>query len=280
MSFRSIWLALLLLALASPAAAQEGQPRLQFFSHPTQRFNILVPPGWQNRSDETRALLTDEARGQRIQALSVPTADVEAGIEAAVAQLLPDAPEGVPADTVNLTNGQWQQRLYRLPDGTAATLYAQVFRDVTYVILYENSGGAFTFVQRVDAPVENADAAAQAMMRALALTGVTAQPEGETILTETAYVFTLAADEGMYAGFVRPSGSATVDVSFAPVGTLLDQPIILTVVRDFFVTPDTSLYLYLGLAAVAVIMALFVLSLIVRLRSLRHDEAALNALTD
>jgi hypothetical protein len=44
--------------------------------------------------------------------------------------------------------------------------------------------------------------------------------------------------------------------------------------------PDTTAYLYLGLAVVAVIMLVFIASLVIRYRNLRHDAETIAALED
>lgn len=50
--------------------------------------------------------------------------------------------------------------------------------------------------------------------------------------------------------------------------------------NETFVTPDTVSYLYLGLAAVAVISLLFIGSLVARFRGLQADLNTLEQLRD
>jgi len=47
-----------------------------------------------------------------------------------------------------------------------------------------------------------------------------------------------------------------------------------------FTVPDTTSYLLLGLFVIALILGIWVVRLIVRFRSLRQDEATLEALSD
>jgi hypothetical protein len=47
-----------------------------------------------------------------------------------------------------------------------------------------------------------------------------------------------------------------------------------------FVTPDTTAYLFLGLAVIAVVMGGYVLSLLARMRSAENDWRTLDQLED
>jgi hypothetical protein len=74
-----------------------------------------------------------------------------------------------------------------------------------------------------------------------------------------------------YTVFARPSSITTADVLIGRSDTFKpDHRIALTIVRDFFITPETTNYFLLGLAAVAAVMALFVGLLGARWRNLQN----------
>jgi hypothetical protein len=281
MPYRLLIALLLALFTFGAAAAQETTQEpitLNFYTHPTERWNVLIPPGWDNQSTDQYALLVNETLGAEIYALSAPTTDVDAALAQAILLFMPDVGQGTPLDEVNLTTGAWQQRAFQMADGSAALAYAQVYEGRTYLIIYRNSAGALPFVVRTDTRVEDSAGAQAALAAAFAQVGVAAGDSTniEAPTVENGYY---RANYATYSALTRSTSMTTADVILAP-GDAADaaHSIAFTVVRDFFLTPQTDNFLLLGMVAIFAIMALFIASLIIRRRNLARDEETLRAL--
>ncbi len=273
---------LLLLFLPAAAHAQEGGTSiLNFYSDPTDRHNILVPAGWENVSTDGVRLVND-VLGAQIDAFAL-RGDVEARLAEWAPEAI-DAPELelLQQADVQLTTGEWTQRLYKLPasDTRALTVFSQRIDDVEYVITFSAREPVFAFVVPLDSPLADAAGASAVVDAGAAALGLDATREGE--LTDEQVGATTWYRQGMrvgaddYLALVRRSGELTADIIIGPAGAVTpDDAVALTVVRDFFLTPETTNYLVLGLVAAFAVLGVFVVSLIVRRRNLRRDEAVL-----
>jgi hypothetical protein len=275
-----LWLALLAVPL-SPLLAQPQT--LRFYSHPTERYNILIPPGWADVSDGQGAQFANETLGARLWAFSLPGEDARAGLEAGAERALPgSAGSLIMLDTVNLITGEWAQAALR-GEAASGAIFAQVYQGQTFIVAYASERGVVPLILPLAARVTQADVASSLLSVALERLGLPVSPEiplTETTAAGGAPTFEAALDlDGqVYNAWLRGSSERTTDVLLLPEGPAADHAVLFTVLRDFFVTPNTSDYLFLGLAVVAVILTLFVASLIARLRNLNADEAALHRL--
>ncbi|MDX2139097.1 MAG: hypothetical protein SF123_13490 [Chloroflexota bacterium] len=281
MSYRTLLALLVALLTIGTAAAQETAQEpitLNFYTHPTDRWNVLIPPGWDNQSTDDYALLVNETLGAEIYALSAPTTDVDAALAQAILLFMPDAGQGTPLDEVNLTTGAWQQRAFQMVDGSAAVVYAQVYEGRTYLIIYRNRAGALPFVVRTESRVADSAGAQAALSAAFAQVGVAA---GDSTSIEAPTVengYFRARYDG-YSALTRSTSVITADVILAPGdGADAAHGIAFTVVRDFFLTPQTDNFLVLGMVASFGILALFIASLLIRRRNLARDEETLRTL--
>jgi hypothetical protein len=281
MPYRTLLILLLALLTFGTASAQEATSEpitLNFYTHPSDRWNILIPPGWDNQSTDDYALLVNEALGAEIYALSAPTTDVDAALAQAILLFMPDAGPGTPLDEVNLTTGAWQQRAFQMADGSAAVAYAQVYEGRTYLIIYRNRAGALPFVVRTEARVEDGAGAQAALAAGFAQIGVAAGDSTgiEAPTVENGYFRATYAE---YSALTRSTSVTTADVILAPDAAAdAAHGIAFTVVRDFFLTPQTDNFLLLGMVVSFGIMALFIASLLIRRRNLARDEETIRAL--
>lgn len=279
-------LAILLLLFPTPALAQdEGATILNFYSHPSERYNILVPPGWDNLTTDGARLINDEL-GAQIDAFAL-RGDVEERLNDWAGQAI-GAPtlDLIHTSTVQLTTGEWTQRLYRLPESGmgALTVFSQRINDVEYVITFSVRESVYAFVVPLESALADAAGAAGVVDAGLAVLGVDAAQVGDIAAQEvgatTWYRQALRVGEEDYTALVRRSGELTADIIIGPASAVApEDAVILTVVRDFFLTPDTTNYLALGLVAVFLLLGGFIASLWVRGRNLRRDEAVLRQLT-
>lgn len=271
-----------LLMLAAPVFAQETQPTvLRFYSHPTERYNILIPPGWTDESDAQGTQFANPASGARLWALSVAGEDPQPAFDAGLQRAFPGLDTDVlTLDTVNLITGQWSQAAV-FTNQASAVMFAQAYQGRTFVIVYRTEDGALPLVVRTQALIEDSGNADTAFALAFALLGLRSEPIEAVRSADAAFERSFTVDGAPYTGWLRGVSASAADVIIQP-GARVESghAIIFTVLRDFFVTPDTDSYLGLGLAAVAIITAAFIASLIIRQRNLRADEVALRRLAD
>jgi hypothetical protein len=282
---RLLPLLLCLIPFVAHAQDETAPVELSFYNHPTERYNVLIPPGWDNLSSDDHAHLRSPDLNADLYALSLPATDTDSTALAVLALAQPDVTaDPIPADDVTLTTGAWAQRLFALPNGSAATAFVQTIGERTYAVLYIATDGTSVFVERIDAPIEDevsADAAMREGLAKLGLTDVTLA--ADDVIAPLAdggdYAASYLDGDVAYTVFARPSSITTADVLIGRSDTFKpDHRIALTIVRDFFITPETTNYFLLGLAAVAAVMALFVGLLGARWRNLQKDEATLRQL--
>lgn len=254
---------------------------LEFYSHPSERYNILVPAGWDNLSGDGARLVND-ALGAQIDAFAL-RGDVEERLRAWSPEAI-GAPtlDLIHTATVQLTTGQWTQRLYALPEsGTRAlTVFSQRIDDVEYAITFSVREPVYAFVVPLESALTDAAGASGVVDAGLAAIGLEAQRIGDVAAEEsgatTWYRQALRVGDEDYTALVRRSGERTADIIVGPAGVASPEyAVILTVVRDFFLTPDTTNYLLLGLVAVFILLGGFIASLFVRRRNLLRDEEVL-----
>jgi hypothetical protein len=167
---------------------------------------------------------------------------------------------------------------------SALTVFSQRIDDVEYVITFSTREPLFAFVVALESALTDAAGASSVVDAGLAALGLEAQGVGD-MATEasgatTWYRQALRVGDEDYTALVRRSGELTADIIVGPASTVTpDDTVILTVVRDFFLTPDTTNYLALGLVAVFILLGGFIASLWVRARNLRRDEEVLRTVT-
>ena len=266
-----------LLFLAVPAVQSQERIALDAFYHSPDGFHLLMPQGWENLSTDTYAHFSDPEADVDIYAASVPTEDAQAGIQEAIGLILPDF-DGEPSHVseVILSNGTWTQEIYRTDDEQYVTAYGQVYDAKTYAVLWSSVRPA----QPVIVSDENVQAGITSALATLGyeVNQPTASEEitvNEQVLTQNVYEATPPI-----TAIGRVRGETTlVMVTTAPLVESDANPLVFfTLLTDFFITPATTPYLYLGLAATAVIALAFIGSLVIRQRNLQKDLETLETL--
>jgi hypothetical protein len=275
-------LALLLIGLLLAAGAALGQEAeaerdpVTLYSHPTERYHVFIPPGWQDFS--TPRLARMERGTTQITARSFPTADAASALAQTLAEFAPNLADLTPTllDPVTLNNGTWQIALYPPAEAGALTGFIQRYEDATYTLLMLSGANSRPIFLPI--PAEGGLSAAVEAAAALAGLGaasVTSAGEEAVEVVDQAYTpFTLTTESGEIEAWARTVGGN----AFVLLGGSADDAAVFSIVLDFFITPETTGYLYLGVAVSAAILGLLVLSLILRARGLRADLRTLQQL--
>ena len=260
----------------SNAFAQEGITLESLYNSP-DGFHVVIPQGWENLSTEAYAHFSTAEGEVDIYAASASTEDAQVGITQALALIFPDF-EGEPSHVseVILSNGTWTQQVYGTNDEQYLTAYGQVYAGSTYVVLWSST----LPMQPVIVPGEDVQVG---ITSGLVLLGY--EPEEPTTSEE----FTVGEQtwtQNVYEGtppitaIGRVRGETTLVMAIAdpPSEADADLTVFFTLLTDFFITPATTPYLYLGLVATAVISLAFIGTLVIRQRNLQKDLQTLETL--
>jgi hypothetical protein len=277
---RTILLALLLtglmLAVGAAFAQETERDLVTLYSHPTERYHVFIPPGWQDFSTPQFAQM--ERGMTQMVGRSLPTGSVESALADTLAAFAPNLADLTPTllDPVTLNNGTWQIALYPPIEAGTLTGFVQRYEDVTYVLLMRS--GADSRPIFVPIPVEGGLSAAVEAAAALAgfsEASVTSAGEEAVEVVDQAYTpFTLTTETGEVEAWARTVGGNALVL----VGGAAEDAAVFSIVLDFFITPETTSYLYLGVAVSAIVLGLLVLSMILRARGLRADLRTLQQL--
>ncbi|MBL8155159.1 MAG: hypothetical protein JNM70_13330 [Anaerolineae bacterium] len=278
MLYRTVRIALilaLLIVLPSFALAQESAPQTAYYNAEA-RFGMPVPSGYEN---QTAGDLTHFSNGiGDIYVLQVNTTDLTAGIRAALERIDPAfVTDPAKSSTVNLANGTWQQAIFTPPGGAIISALAQVYDNRTFVLAYvhnqPDTDTLAVIVESADVQAGITDAIQRFIDPAFAAepadSTTTANAQG-TAIVENRY----ALEDGqalLAQGSVRGDFTYVVLERGPADGLQAVDDAFFTVLLGFFVTPNTSNYLLLGLAVSAIILLGFAVSLILRHRSLQRD---------
>lgn len=269
-----------LLLAAGAAFAQEAEPEdkpeVTLYSHPTERYHVFIPPGWVDFSTPQFARM--ESDTTQIVARAFPTGDVETALAQTLTEFLPNLADLTPTllDPVTLNNGVWQIALYPPIETGALTGFVQRYEDATYVLLMRS--GANSRPIFLPLPADGGLSAAvetAAELAGFSAVSVTSAGEQAVEVADQAYApFTLTTETGEIEALARTVGGN----AFVLVGGSADDAAVFSIVLDFFITPETTNYLYLGIAVSAIILGVLVISMILRARGLHADLRTLQQL--
>lgn len=263
------------LLTAAPIRAEDGERTITAYFQ-SRFFNAPILDGWENQSAGDIAQFYLAGAQATIRSAAVATEDAIAAAEADLATLLDlPVPQPTYSGKVNLADGTWNALVYDFDDRTTASAMARRAGGRSLVI---------SFVER--------DPAARTALLALARGGdalADAEPEiaiaAETVagiaLSDLAEAESAKLPSGEWLVF-RGAGATVMGMVFGNdsyVALRQGAPGDLAALADaynrallgFFITPDNSLYLALGLAVVFVILGTLVGSLFWRERGIRKD---------
>ncbi len=274
---------LVVLLLASQIAAQDADRIVPYVQ--ARGFNAPALEGWENQSTEEIAQFHFAAAEATIRAAIVAADDPITAAQTDLAEWLRvEVGPPVYSDKVNLADGTWQVLIFDIDAATTASVMAR--RQEAQVVLIsfvERAPDARSMMLTLAQADDSLDAATPEIARALQelagvdivqleSTGSIALPSGEW----QAYERPGLSAMGMVFGndsYVALQEGALADL--APLADAWNRTLL-----GFFITPDNSGYLALGLAAAFIILGLLILSYFWRARTLRQELALLNALAE
>lgn len=276
-------LPVLLLALLTVGivAGQDDDISLRYFQ--SAAFNAPILEGWEDQSTEDVAQFYLPTAQTTIRTAIVRGGDAIAAAEADLArhlamQIMPP----VYQDKVNLADGTWAVLVYELDDATTASVMArQDNSQVVVVSFVERNPAARTVMLTIAQSDESQDAATAEItvaLEALAGTSLNDLEESESLDLPsghwTAHKSVAVSALGMVFG--NDSFIALQEGEIGELAALADAWN--RTLLGFFVTPDNSDYLALGLIVVFVIMGTLLFSFVWRSRGIQKDLALIEAL--
>ncbi len=274
-------LALLVLLAGGTALAQEDLPEVAYFQ--SRGFNVPKLLGWQEQSSEEIAQFYQEAAAATIRTAIVSGDDVIAAVEVDLARLLgEEVSEPLYEGKVNLADGTWMVLVYDIDAETTASVMARQDEGQVIIISFSESDPAARTVllpvARGDESLE--DAAPEIAFALASFTEVALEELGAPDKVELASGEWLrfSGEAAMAMGMVFGNDSYVA----VQTGQLGDLALLADAwnrtLLGFFITPDNSVYLALGLASVVVILGTLILSFVWRSRNLWRDLALIEEL--
>ncbi|MDX2161874.1 MAG: hypothetical protein SF162_11160 [bacterium] len=265
---------------ADEAAADRLDIATDFYNH-ADGWHVFIPTGWDDRSTPDYALFTADAGTIFAVGYRGDSAEQAAADALRTAEITVDAPYDV--REVNLVNGTWTQQLYNT-DAGPVTLHTQQYEGMQYVLIFRGSPAAHPLILMREGVLENPELAAQAISEAITLAADTqASPDVTETRLETegrTIPVTIQTFADGRNAIALPRGEAVYIVTgTGDLAALNAASTYFTVLNDFFITPETTPYLILGIAVAAAVMLILIGSMMLRRRNLLKDEAALRELT-
>lgn len=246
-------------------------------------FNAPILEGWEDQSSETIAQFYHADARAVIRTNVIRGVDAVSGAEQDL-QAWRGSPVGGPIyqGKVNLADGTWAALVYQIDAETTASVMARQDGADTFVISFVEDHPAARIIMAVIAhsgeAQDGARAEVAAALEALSLGSgddlsepqAAALPGGEWLLQSSAAVTVMSRVFGndSYLAIAEGDADNLPELANAYHTSLL----------GFFVTPDNSNYLWLGLAAVFGILGILLFSFVWRERHLQKELAFIQEL--
>ncbi len=279
----------LLLILPLTAYAQEGEStpeaansldiNTNFYNSPAG-WHVFIPSGWTSESTPDYARFTSGSNVIYVReypGMDAPTAAAQALTDAGITS--PGA--AIDQRDLQLSNGTWTQFVYSV-ENARAVVHTQEYEGTRYAMVYTGDSAALPLIVMRENLLENPALVEDGMIEAARLINpaITAPVTTETIPQGTSSI-TIQTYDGGITAIGSPRGSSVYTVVGSGDTDMLNRTsAYFTVLNDFFLTPDTQPYLFLGLGLASAIMLLLLVSLLLRWRGLLRDEAALRELEE
>lgn len=259
--------------------AQE-EPTVPYFQ--SAAFNAPIPVGWQDQSRADIAQFYQAAAQATIRTRIVPAGDVAAAVEQDLQAWL-----GSPVDSavyqgkVNLADGTWRSLVYQIDDDTTASVMARPNETGVIVISFVEAHSAAKIIMLAIAQADQNDAQTE-MTAALQTFNIAGRADlsepqtlslssGEWLLQSSAAAAVMgrAVGNDSYIALAEGVIESLPELADAYHSSLL----------GFYITPDTSPFLWLGLAASFGILGILLFSFVWRRRGLQKELALIQTLT-
>jgi len=262
--------------------AEDGEgASTRYFQSTT--FNAPIIEDWENQSADDIAQFHLAAEQATIRTATLAAGDVIAAVESELDALTgSQVPPPIYSDKVNLADGTWHVLAYDLDEATTASVMARRAGERTVVISFvERDPAARTVVltlARTDDAHDDAGREIALAMDAIgeSLPSFLEQADNVTLPSGGWVVYSSDGAAAMGMVFGNDSYIALREGAPGDLAALADAWN--RTLLGFFITPDNSRYLALGLAVVLAILGTLMGSLYWRERSLRKDLALLEQL--
>jgi len=289
LSLRLILTLSLLLMLGISLNAQEDEEELPVIPYVStsgsiEQFNIPLPDGWRNVGTADVPHLVTQDVDAGIYVVAVGSNELEPGVQTAIEQVIPDfdaEPRSV--GELNMDGNIWTQTVYDLDNDTDVTAFSMLRDSVVYSLLYVNEepSNFYMIATRPDDPGVEVG-----IVEALAQ--IYPGFEGEPVSSEPVELSNgtwlrqeyddIEGEAVSVLGQLR--GNTTFVVIEQGEANKIERvnKAFYTVLFGFFVTPASTSYLYMGLAAVFGFTGILILSMVVRYRNALKDTELIRQL--
>ena len=245
-------------------------------------FNVPILEGWEDQSSETIAQFYHADAQAAIRTNVIRAADAVSGAEQDLQAWL-ESPVDAPIyqGKVNLADGTWAALVYQIDADTTASVMARQDEADTVVISFVEAHPAARIIMAViargDETQDDARAEIAAALEAFSLGSGDdlSEPQaaplpGEWLLqsSETVTAMSRVFGNDSYLAIAEGDADSLPELANAYHTSLL----------GFFVTPDNSNFLWLGLAAVFGILGILLFSFVWRERHLQKELAFIQEL--
>lgn len=280
----AIAIAAMLLALLAVSAvyAEDGEgPSRPYFQSKT--FNAPILEDWENQSRDDVAQFHLAEAEATIRTATVAAVDVIAAVEAELAALTgARIPQPIYSDKVNLADGTWHVLVYDVDRETTASVMARRAGERAVVISFvERNPAARTALltlARADDAHDDAGPEIALAMDAVGGSLPSFLEQAEKVILPSGEWVVYSGEGAAAMGMVFGNDSYVALREGAPGDLAALADAWNRTLLGFFITPDNSRYLALGLAVVFVILGTLIGSLYWRERNLRKDLALLEQL--
>ena len=282
-TIRVLVICLLAALLAVSVASSQDMDSVPYVR--TSGFNAPALLGWEDQSSQSIAQFQLPSAQASIRTAMVAAEDPLLGARADLAAWLGvTIGEPVFSHKVNLADGTWHTLVFDIDAETTASLMARrAGTNVVVISFVESTPDSRTVMltlpqadaERDDAQPEMALALAEMGgldLNALDAAGTAALPSGDWLIYENAELRVMGMVFGNDSYIALQSGQLG---DLASLADAYNRALL-----GFFITPDNSLYLALGLAVSFAILGLLFLSWLWRARQINKDLAMLSELAE
>jgi hypothetical protein len=289
MTYTRYWLAILWTfiaifgVMAQDEATEEELPVIPYFQ--SYSFNVPVLDTWEDQSTDSIAQFHLADADVTIRTNVVFNSDSIDGAQADLADYLgAELPAPTYSEKVNLADGTWAVLVYDIDDETTISAMARVDDGRTYVVsLIESNPDAKIVMATIQHGEEDQDDPTPEI--AIAVETFTSADPADL---SDPQVITLPSGEWTYQSTdtVEALGWVFGNDSYLAIaeGTIDNLPDIAnaynTTLLGFFVTPDNSAYLALGIVAALGTLAILVISIWWRAKGLQKDLEVIDQLVN
>lgn len=269
--------------MAQDEESEEELPVIPYFQ--SYAFNVPILDSWEDQSTDDIAQFYQPDAQATIRTNVIFNPDSIAGAEADLEAFLEsDLPDPIYSEKVNLADGTWAVLVYQIDDATTASAMSRVDDGRTYVVSFIESNSDATIIMATIAHSEEAqDDPTPEIATAVATFTSTAPADlsdPETMILPSGEWTYQSADNVEAMGWIFGNDSylAIADGDIDNLSELANA--YNTTLLGFFVTPDNSGYLALGLIASLGTLAILLLSIWWRSQSLQKDLAVIQQLAE